>query len=342
MKLIRALFRRFAEFLVRGGDRAWLFALIAVAAPAQAAPPEVSARAAVVMNAGNGEVLYAKDPHRRLPPASTTKVLTTLLALERLDANARVRVSASAAVAVPSRVGLQPGEIATVQDLLYGVMLKSGNDAAEVIAEAIGDSLAGFARIMNARAQQLGARNSYFSNPHGLPGANHYSSAYDLALIFEQAMRNPRFAEIAATRNALLRVAAGRQNPEPRLVRVHNSNRLLNAYPGASGGKTGYTHAAGRCYVGEVRRGRLRLIVAVLGSDALWEDVVRLFDYGFAHYDVPVPGSLIASSIIRDLDAERTRPGGTARGRATADGWVWESDLDRIRRGREVFLGGQD
>ncbi|MEZ5583409.1 MAG: D-alanyl-D-alanine carboxypeptidase [Candidatus Competibacteraceae bacterium] len=161
--------------------------------------PEITARAAVLMNADSGEILFAKQPHTQLPPASTTKVLTALIALERLNLQDRISVSARAAAVEPSRIGLQPGEVLYAQDLLYGLLLKSGNDAAEVIAEAVGGSVAGFANLMNDRAWQLGARRSRFQNPHGLPNEAHYSTAYDLALIFRQAMANPLFADIVRT-----------------------------------------------------------------------------------------------------------------------------------------------
>ena len=305
----------------------------------------MSARAVVIMNPTNGAILYARDPHRRLPPASTTKVLTTLIALERLNPNDRVAVSSGAANTVPSRIGLRAGEALTVQDLLYGIMLKSGNDAAEVIAETIGGSVAGFAHLMNERARQIGARNTQFRNPHGLPDEAHYSSAYDLAVIFEYAMRNPAFAEIVRTRNAALRIETPRDETRDwRMVTVHNSNRLLASYEGAQGGKTGYTRAAKRCFVGEVRRGHTRLIVAVLGSNQLWSDVVALLDYGFSLYEQPQ--TLIASSLVRDIQREQAR---RAHGRNVAadpdfgaTGRVWDRTLRSIEQARPGASGDRD
>ena len=255
--------------------------------------PEVSALSAVLMNPATGEVLFAKEPHLRLPPASTTKVLTALVTLERLDLNARVLVSPQAASAPPSRIGLRAGEAALTQDLLYGLMLKSGNDAAETLAEAAGGSIYGFAELMNAKSWQIGARNSHFMNPHGLPNEDHYSTAYDLALIFRQAMNHPMFADIVRTRNAALRIESG-QSPygDWRMVPVVNHNRLLGSYEGTLGGKTGFTLKARRCFVGEVDRGGVRLIVAILNSPtsgALWRDARTLLDYGFTHYGLASP-----------------------------------------------------
>ena len=248
-------------------------------------PPGITARAVVLMNADTGEIVFSRQPYRRLPNASTTKVLTSLLTMERINPNARMLVSAGAANTPPSRLGLKKGESLTTQDLLYGLMLKSGNDAAEVIAEAIGGSVAGFANLMNIRARQIGARNSHFRNPHGLPDDNHYSTAYDQAVIFRYAMRNPLFAELVRTRSASLRIQTPKSRDGWRTLAVRNSNRLLGSFEGARGGKTGYTFKAKRCFVGEVSRGGTRLIVAVLGSTQLWGDVKALFDYGFSQHE---------------------------------------------------------
>jgi D-alanyl-D-alanine carboxypeptidase len=279
------------------------------------------------MNPATGEVLFAKEPHLRLPPASTTKVLTALVALERLDPNARIWVSPQAASAPPSRIGLRTGEAALTQDLLYGLMLKSGNDAAETLAEAAGGSVAGFAELMNAKAWQIGARNSHFMNPHGLPNDDHYATAYDLALIFRQAMNHPMFADIVRTRNAALRIESGQGlYGDWRMVPVVNHNRLLGSYEGTLGGKTGFTLKARRCFVGEVDRGGVRLIVAILNSPhsgALWNDARKLLDYGFAHYGLasPPPEPLpivvrrepVASPDEDDSDEPMARPAPVTR-----------------------------
>ena len=173
------------------------------------------------------------------------------------------------------------------------MLLKSGNDAAETLAEAGGGSVPGFAELMNARAWQIGARNSHFMNPHGLPNDDHYSTAYDLALIFRQAMNHPMFADIVRTRSAALRIESGQGlYGDWRMVPVVNHNRLLASYEGARGGKTGFTLKARRCFVGEVDRGGVRLIVAILNSPTsgtLWQDARTLLDYGFTHYGLASP-----------------------------------------------------
>lgn len=247
-------------------------------------PPNISARAAVVMDAETGKVLFAQNPHLPLSPASTTKALTALLLLENLDLNAKVAVSHGATRVVPSKLGLQPGERLYVQDLLYGLMLKSGNDAALVAAEAVGGSVSGFAALMNRRARELGALHSRFRNPHGLTQDGHVSTAHDLAQIFRHALKDAVFAEVVQTRNAALRVEWGIGAEDWRLVRVHNSNRLLENYAGARGGKTGYTRRARLCFVGAAQRGDTRLVVTVLGSRSSaqrWADVQNLLEYGF-------------------------------------------------------------
>ncbi|MGB5062740.1 MAG: hypothetical protein WBQ37_03125 [Candidatus Competibacter sp.] len=277
------------------GAALWMAAgpLSAQQAPFFSPAPEVAARAAVLMNSVTGEILFAKEPHLRLPPASTTKVLTSLVVLDRLDPNARLPVSAQAASVAPSRIGLRAGEMVTMQDLMYGLLLKSGNDAAETLAEAAGGSIYQFAGLMNAKAWQIGARNSHFTNPHGLPDDDHYTTVYDLALIFRQAMHYPLFADIVRTRTAALRIESG-SGPygDWRMVPVHSTNRLLASYEGTRGGKTGFTFKARHCFVGEVDRGGIPLIVAIFNSPSrgtLWQDARNLLDYGFARYGLAPP-----------------------------------------------------
>jgi D-alanyl-D-alanine carboxypeptidase (penicillin-binding protein 5/6) len=231
------------------------------------------------MDAQTGLLLYAKDPDRRLPPASTTKVMTAILALEsgRLDDD--VTVSRTAARVQPIKLNLRPGEHALVRDLTYALMLRSANDASVAVAETLGGSIPGFAERMNRRAAAVGARNTNFVNPNGLPAHGHYSTARDLAEIFRYAMSVPGFRTIAATRNS--RVTAW-QGTRRRSIAVRNSNRLLQSYRVPVIGKTGYTRAAKRCFVGAAETGGRRVVIALLGSTDLWGDARRLLDYGLA------------------------------------------------------------
>ncbi len=244
-----------------------------------AAPPapKVDAEAAVLMVAGTRRILYAINPDAIMYPASTTKIMTALVALERGKPDSLVTVSGRAASCEGSSLELRAGDRLSFRDLLYGLMLVSGNDAAEAVAEHIAGSVPAFVDLMNARIQQMGLINTHFANPHGLPDPNnHYSSAKDLALITAQALHNPEFARIVATRD----YAVPFKNRGP--VRISNTNKFLKSYPGASGVKTGYTQAAGDCLVASARRGGVQLIVVLLNDDERWGDAAKLLDYGFS------------------------------------------------------------
>jgi D-alanyl-D-alanine carboxypeptidase (penicillin-binding protein 5/6) len=169
----------------------------------------------------------------------------------------------------------------SVQDLLYSALLYSANDASVVLAEGIAGSVADFAEMMTSKAQQLGAKNTHFTNPHGLTAPGHYSSAKDMALIFNYAMKNPDFRTIVRTKRKTVRLFTAGKNKRVRRIPLRNKNRLLWSFSGAIGGKTGYTRAAKRTFVGAVTRNGSTLVVSVLGSRALWTDTKRLLSYGF-------------------------------------------------------------
>jgi serine-type D-Ala-D-Ala carboxypeptidase (penicillin-binding protein 5/6) len=270
---------------------------------------DLSARALLLMDAKTGKVLYQKDADVQLPPASTTKVLTAILTLESQKRFNDLLTVSKAATRVPaSKLYLKPGQTVSVEDLLYGVLLASANDASVVLAEGIGGSVERFAQIMTKKAHDLGATNTHFSNPHGLTAADHYSTARDLALIFRYAMKNPIFRQIVHTKMSSVRsVSAGKKSARARLISVRNHNRLLWNYDGAIGGKTGYTFAAQKCFVGAVERNGVTLIVSLLGSRDLWGDTKRLLEYGFDNFEalntLPVRG--------RSITAQQATPGTT-------------------------------
>jgi D-alanyl-D-alanine carboxypeptidase (penicillin-binding protein 5/6) len=247
---------------------------------------DLSARALLLMDAKTGKVLYQKNADIPLPPASTTKVLTAILTLEsQKRSNDRLTVSKAATRVPASKLYLKPGQTVTIEDLLYGILLASANDASVVLAEGIGGSVERFAEIMTKKAHDLGATNTRFSNPHGLTAADHYSTARDLALIFRYAMKNPTFRQIVHTKmSSVSSVLPGKKSVRTRRISVRNHNRLLWNYDGAIGGKTGYTFAAQKCYVGAVERDGVTLIVSLLGSRDLWGDTKRLLEYGFDNY----------------------------------------------------------
>jgi D-alanyl-D-alanine carboxypeptidase len=248
---------------------------------------DLTARAAVLMDAATGKILYQKEPELRLPPASTTKVVTAILTLESGRSFKETLPVSKEATRVPaSKLNLRPGQSVSIEELLYGIMLASANDASMVLAEGIAGSVERFAELMTKKAHDIGATNSHFTNPHGLTAADHYSSAKDLALIFRYAMKNPTFREIVQTKfSSVSTTAVVRKKVVPRRISVRNHNRLLWNFDGALGGKTGYTHAAQKCFVGAVQRNGVTLIVSILGARDQWGDTKRLLEYGFDNYE---------------------------------------------------------
>jgi len=247
--------------------------------PARTAPAHAGtagSTAAIVMDAGTGRILHAREAHLRWPPASTTKILTAIIAIERLPAGAIVTVSARAAAQRRGAVvGLGTGEKWPARDLLLAMMLRSANDAAVAVAEAASGSAERFVEEMNVKARQLGARESRFVSPHGFEAPGNHSTAFDLALIARHALRNPDFAAMARTATWEL-TRPGR--PPLHLV---NTNRLLGRYPGADGVKTGWTAASGPSLVGSATRDGRQILVVVLNSRDLFGDAEQLLDLGF-------------------------------------------------------------
>ncbi|MDN5346698.1 MAG: hypothetical protein PWP65_262 [Clostridia bacterium] len=239
--------------------------------------PYVSAPAAIVMEMATGQVLYAKNPDLKRPPASTTKILTAILALELSDEQEMVTVSRQAAYTEGASIGLEPGIQISIGALVRGALISSGNDATVAIAEHLAGSQENFALLMDRKACLLGAKNSHFVNPNGLPAPDHYSTARDLALMAAYAMQNPVFRAIVATKETIIIASDGARY-------LGNTNRLLWSYQGADGVKTGTTNAAGQCLVASATRNGRQLLSVVLGSYNRWEDSARLLDYGFEQF----------------------------------------------------------
>jgi len=240
------------------------------------------------MDAATGKILYQKEADLRLPPASTTKVATAIVTLESGKSLSQTLTVSKEATRVPAtKLYLRPGQSVTIEELLYGIMLASANDASVVLAEGIAGSVDRFTDLMTQKAHQLGAINTNFTNPHGLTAPDHYSTARDLAIIFRYAMKNALFREIVQTKfSSVSTTAMVKKKIVPRRISVRNHNRLLWGYDGALGGKTGYTHAAQKCFVGAVQRNGATLIIAILGAQDQWGDTKRLLEYGFEHYDL--------------------------------------------------------
>ncbi|GIW40159.1 MAG: hypothetical protein KatS3mg076_0736 [Candidatus Binatia bacterium] len=239
--------------------------------------PRVTAKAGILVERGRNRVLWERAADLPLPPASTTKVLTALVTLRYGDTDALLPVSRKAASAAPTKLYLRPGWQVRTSDLLYALLLTSANDAAEVLAEGVAGSVERFAELMNREARKAGATRSHFVNPHGLPAPGHRATARDLVRILDEALKEPFFLEIAASKTGLVRpVRAGR-----RAFHLRNRNRLLYEKGPLVLGKTGWTRAAKKCFVGAafLEDGRI-LLVSILGSQDLWGDVKRLLAFG--------------------------------------------------------------
>ena len=253
-------------------------------------PPPVGSRTAVLIDAVTGQVLFDKAAHQRMFPASTTKILTAIIALEKGNLAGTVTVSEKAWGQEGSSAYLEVGEKQTLENMLYALILPSGNDAATAIAEHIAGSEEKFADLMNQKAREIGAKDSNFVTPHGLHNPNHYTTAYDLAIIAQYAMKNPVFARIAGTQKFTLPGGA-----KPR--EFYNHNKLLWRYDGATGVKTGFTDEAGYTLVASSSRNGRSLIAVLMDGDksGMYDDAARLLDYGFTAF---TSRDLIASNAV--------------------------------------------
>lgn len=238
------------------------------------AAPEISAGSAIVIDADTGSVIYSRNAEERSLIASTTKIMTALVVLEHCDLDTEVVVPSGAVGIEGSSLYLQAGEQLTVEALLYGMMLHSGNDAATALALVCGGSDAHFVEMMNEKARTLGLENTSFANPHGLDSKKNYSTAADLAALTAYCLRNEDFVRIVSTKT----VTFGNRT-------FTNHNRLLWMADGILGVKTGYTKAAGRILVSAAERNGRRLIAVTIRDGNDWDDHCRLFDYGFARYE---------------------------------------------------------
>lgn len=247
---------------------------------AQTGIPSVSASSAVLIDASSGRILFGKNENQRRGMASTTKIMTAIVALENSSLDKLVTVAPSAAGVEGSSVYLYAGEEVTMETLLYALMMQSANDAAAAIAYEIAGGIESFADMMNEKAASLGLHDTHFMNPHGLDDENHYTTAYELALISAYALKNDTFAKIVST--------------EKKVIPLHNSsasrllvnhNRLLRSYDDIIGVKTGFTKKCGRTLVSAAERDGVRLICVTLNDGDDWKDHRALLDYGFSLYE---------------------------------------------------------
>lgn len=249
-------------------------------------PDTLHAKYALLMDSDNGRVLFEKNGYEKAPMASTTKIMTLIIALENANVDDIVKVSEYAASMPDVQLNIKKDEQYRLSDLLYSLMLESHNDSAVAIAEHVGGSVEAFAEIMNQKAYELGAYNTHFVTPNGLDHENHYTTAYDLALIAAYAIKNPKFCEIIRTPSYTFH-----EQTTGRSFTVNNKDRFLTSYPGAIGVKTGFTGKAGYCFVGAIDRDEKHLISVVLASGwpphkmYKWQDTVKLMDYGINNYN---------------------------------------------------------
>lgn len=234
----------------------------------------VSARRAVLLDAATGRVLYEKDGYSQGLIASTTKIMTALVVCEQCNVLDRVKIPKEAVGIEGSSLYLQAGEVLTVQELLYGLMLHSGNDAAVALAIYCGGTVEGFVEMMNDKAHVLGLKSTHFANPNGLDSPGHYSTAYDLAILTAYAMENPIFRQTVSTKT----ITIGSRS-------LRNHNKLLWLVEGADGVKTGFTRAAGRILVSSATREGRRLVAVTMDDPNDWDDHTRLLSDGFARYE---------------------------------------------------------
>jgi D-alanyl-D-alanine carboxypeptidase (penicillin-binding protein 5/6) len=242
-----------------------------------ASADDIQSKAAVVMDAGTGRVLYAKNPELRLLPASTTKLMTALVVIEKANLKDVVTVSQRAAGAPPTRAGFKAGDKVTIETLLYAALMKSANDAAVALAEGVAGSEEEFVQLMNRKALAIGANNTHYINANGLPGKGQCITAYDLSKIMRHAIKYPVLKEILGTRITEISTETGKT------MFIKNTNKLLWSDEDLLGGKTGYTNQARHCFVCAGERDNDTLVVALLGSprrDLLWKETEELLGLG--------------------------------------------------------------
>ena len=241
------------------------------------AEPSINSRAAIVYERSSGIVLYSKNENEKRKMASTTKIMTAIVVIENSNLNDIITISQKAASTGGSRLGLHTGDKISIENLLYGLLLCSGNDAAVALAESVGNSIDGFANLMNQKSTELGLHSTHFVTPHGLDDDNHYTTAYELAIITNYALNNKTFCKFVSTKNHTITINNSPKN-------LSNTNELLGNLEGVYGVKTGFTNGANRCLVTSVKRNNMDLICIVLGADTKKDrtrDSIALIEYSF-------------------------------------------------------------
>lgn len=243
--------------------------------------PKINSRSAVVIDRKSKAVIYGKNENIKKAMASTTKIMTAMVVIQNTNLNNTVEISKKSAGTGGSRLGLKVGDKITVKDLLYGLLLRSGNDCAVALAEYVAGSVQEFSNLMNQNAQMLGLNNTHFVTPHGLDEEEHYTTAYELAVLTDYALNNEVFAQIVNTKSYTININENTKT-------LNNTNELLGNLNGVYGVKTGFTNGAGRCLVTSIKRGNLDIICVVLGADTKKDrtrDSAKLIEYTFNKYE---------------------------------------------------------
>ena len=243
---------------------------------------EVDSRIALIYDRASGRILYQKNGEKQTPMASTTKIMTAIVVLENANLTDVVTIDAKAAGIGGSRLGLKKNDKITVNDLLYGLMLRSGNDAAIALATHVGGSVDGFAEMMNKKAEEMGLNNSHFVVPHGLDNEGHYTTAYELAKMADYALNIDKFKQIVGTKSTTIYINGYAKA-------INNTNQLLGSIAGVYGVKTGFTNGAGRCLVSSCKRDNLDIITVIIGTDTTKQrtaDTIKLINYAYENYEI--------------------------------------------------------
>lgn len=265
--MLRKLFSVFICFII----------LLGTDIESNAAQMGVSAQSAVLICVNSGEILFSKNENKKLSMASTTKIMTSLIALEQATPGREITVTSEMVSVEGTSMGLKEGDSVSLKELVYGMMLQSGNDAANTVAYVIGGTPENFAKIMNERAMQIGMLNTNFVTASGLDDEMHYSTAYDMALLAAESIKNPEFRYICSQKSVKLTYG----NP-PYARTLTNHNRLLWRYSSSIGIKTGFTKKSGRCLVSAAEKNGITLVAVTLNASDDWNDHVSMFEYGFS------------------------------------------------------------
>lgn len=325
--MLKSLFKRTAALII---SFFIICSFICVSAAESGGLPSVSAKGAALYCVDTGEFLFLKNADEKLPMASTTKIMTTLLTLERAAHKDETVEFKKEMLAEGSSMGLKLGYKLKLSDLAAGMMTVSGNDAANAAAIAISGSLEKFAGLMNKKAQELGMKNTSFVTPSGLDDKQHYSTAADMARLMEYSMQNKDFAKLASHKS----VKVDFEYPENLSVTYYSHNKLLSRYEYCTGGKTGFTKRAGRCLVTAAEKDGKHLVAVTLKSGDDWNDHIKMFDYGFSvlealHYD---DNDYSVSLNVVGGDADYIK----VRGGSDFDCVVKSEDKDKVKR--DIYL----